>query len=175
LIRLFPTIRKSWARRGQQAAVLLTGLNARRVIFGGLDLRTGQRLFLVRSRQQITDFGQWLLLLRHCRGQGPLALLLDENSSHKAPVNQRLAQRLNIHLLWLPKRSPHLNPVEHLWRWGKHHLFANRQGADIDTMARAFLDGLRRLSPEQALRRSGVLSEGFWLKRALSKLFRRHT
>jgi transposase len=175
LIRLFPPLRKSWARRGQQAAVWLSGRNARRVIFGGLELHTGRRLFLVRARQQSSDFAQWLLLLRHLHGRSPLAVLLDENSSHTATANQALARRLELSLLWLPKRSPHLNPADHLWRWGKQHLSANRQEADIDSLARAFIQGLRLLTPEQALRRAGVLSSHFWLKPALSHLFCKDT
>ena len=149
----------------------ISGRNARRVILGGLDLRTGRRLLLVRPRQQINDFAQWLLLLRRVQGSGPVALLLDENRSHTSPANQALAQRLKFRLFWFPKRSPHLNPVEHLWRWGKQHLAANRQDADIDTLARAFVEGLRGLSPEQALLNAGVRSKHFWLKRALSHLF----
>ena len=133
-----------------------------------MELRTGQRLLLVRPRQRRDDFAQWLLVLRHrCPGI-PVALLLDENSSHLAGVNQALAEHLRIRLFCLPKRSPHLNPMEHLWRWGKQHLAANRQEADIYTLARLFVDGLRSLSAGQALRLAGVLSPRFWLRRVLS-------
>jgi len=148
--------------------VRISGRNARRVIFGGIELRTGQRLFSVRPRQTKEDFAQWLLILHHRCPGCPMALLLDDNSSHTASANQALARRLGILLFPLPKRSPHLNPVDHLWRWGKQKLAANRQDADIDTLARLFIEGLRSLSPEQTLRLAGVLSKRFWLKRVLS-------
>jgi hypothetical protein len=51
-----------------------------------------------------------------------------------------------------------LNTADHLWRWGKQHLSANRQDADIATLARAFIEGLRHLTPEQTRRRAGILS-----------------
>lgn len=51
-------MRKSWSLRGQQAQVLLSGFNARRVIFSGLELCMGERLFLTRRRQQASDFAQ---------------------------------------------------------------------------------------------------------------------
>ena len=133
-----------------------------------MELRTGHRLFLVRPRQRRDDFAQWLLVLRHRCPRIPVALLLDENSSHLARVNQTLAEQLRIHLFCLPKRSPHLNPMDHLWRWGKQHLAANRQEPDIYTLARWFVDVLRSLSTEQSLRLAGVLSPRFWLRRVLS-------
>jgi transposase len=38
---LFPPLRASWAQRGEPAPVPITGRNARRVVFGALNLRTG--------------------------------------------------------------------------------------------------------------------------------------
>src|SRR5205807_1646105 len=46
---------------------------------------------------------------------GPVALLLDEHPTHTDQASQSLADDLDIRLLWLPNRSPHLNPVDHLW------------------------------------------------------------
>jgi hypothetical protein len=43
---LFPLLRSGLALRGQVAEVRLSGWNARRVIFGAMNLRTGHRLFL---------------------------------------------------------------------------------------------------------------------------------
>lgn len=175
VLRLFPLLRKSWARRGQQAEVLITGQNAKRVLFGGLNLLTGERLLLTRPRQTAKDFAQFLLLLRHQHKRGPLALLLDENGIHTCPATRSLCQKLRIRLLFLPKRSPHLNPADHLWRWTKQTFAANRQEADIDTLVRFFTNGVHQLSPQQALRLAGVLSPRFWLRRALSNLFQQGT
>jgi hypothetical protein len=39
-----------------------------------------------------------------------------------------------------PKRSPHLNPVDHLWRDAKAVICANRQYATIDDEVERFTD-----------------------------------
>lgn len=62
---LFPPLRAAWSLRGQPAMVWLSGQNARRVVFGTLNLWTGSRLFLVRKRQRAGDFQAFLELLHH--------------------------------------------------------------------------------------------------------------
>src|SRR5438309_10743018 len=62
---LFPPLRAAWALRGEAAPVPLSGRNARRVIFGALNLHTGHRLLLSRHRQRAVDFQEFLYLLHH--------------------------------------------------------------------------------------------------------------
>ena len=45
-LRLFPPLRAGWARRGEEAPVPISGGNAKRVLFGALNIETGGRLFL---------------------------------------------------------------------------------------------------------------------------------
>lgn len=168
-VLLFPPLRAAWARRGQQARVHLTGRNARRVIFGALDMRTGRRVLLCRQRQRASDFIVFLEQLRHAYRKRPLALLLDEDPSHTARSSQQRAAELNIRLVWLPKRCPELNPMDHLWRAPKQMMCANRQAATIDVAVGRAMRYLEGLTPRAALRKAGVLSPRFWLRRALSK------
>ncbi len=74
-------------------------------------------------------------------------------------------------LLWLPKRSPKLNPMDTLWGQGKDVTSANKQYATIDEQVGRFLGHLRCLTNQEALHTSGVLSKRFWLKAALSNYF----
>jgi hypothetical protein len=164
---LFPPLRAGWARRGEAGQVVLSGFNARRVIFGGMNLRTGRRLFLVRQRQRSGDFQVFLLALHKHYGKRPIALILDEDPSHTAKSSVALAQQLGITLLWLPKRLPKLNPMDTLWGQSKDLLSANRQYADIDEQAARFVAYLESLSDQEALRLAGVLSGNFWLKSVL--------
>lgn len=164
---LFPPLRAHWGRRGEVDPVLLSGRNARRVIFGTMNLRTGTRLFLVRHNQKQGDFQAFMRLIRnHYRGWH-VALLLDEDSSHTAGRSQQLAEILDIQLIWLPKRSPELNPMDHLWGQGKDIVSTNLQYPTIDEHVTAFIEYLENLSPRQALATSGVLSPTFWLKSVL--------
>src|SRR6202011_3826227 len=49
-LRWFPPLRGMWARRGEQAKVRITGQNAKRVLFGTINLRTGHRVILRRNQ-----------------------------------------------------------------------------------------------------------------------------
>jgi len=43
-------------------------------------------------------------------------LILDNYSVHKSKFIKKVAKILNIQLIYLPPYSPHLNPIEQLWR-----------------------------------------------------------
>jgi transposase len=163
-LRLFPPLRAGWARRGEEAPVPISGSNAKRVLFGALNIETGGRVFLAHRRQRGVEFEDFLEEVRwYYRGR-PIALLLDEDSSHTAEDSQDTADELGIELLWLPKRSPHLNPMDHLWRHGKEVMSANHQYASIDGQVEQFIDYLSGLSAYEALKKAGIFSKGFWLK-----------
>jgi len=162
-LRLFPPLRSAWGPRGQALEVPISGSNARRVVFGTINIDTGHRLFLVRRRQKGEDFRAFLTAIRsHYRGWH-VALLLDEDSSHTAAGSRELAAERGIRLIWLPKRCPELNGMDHLWGHGKDHVCANRQYPGIDEEAERFVDYLRGLSNREALRQAGILAEDFWL------------
>lgn len=161
---LFPPLRACWARRGESAAVSLCGANARRVLFGALNARTGTRLFLERKRQRAEEFQEFLgLIHEHYRGWR-VSLLLDNDSSHTAKTSRREARALGIELIWLPVRCPELNAIDHLWRHGKERICANRQYASIEEQVHRFRHYLEGLSVKETLLKAGVLSENYWLK-----------
>jgi hypothetical protein len=161
---LFPPLRACWARRGEDAVVPLSGANAKRVIFGALNPRTGTRLFLEREKQKKEDFQTFLELI-HQRYRGwQVSLLLDKDGSHTAQDSQEKARKLEIRLVWLPVRCPELNPVDHLWRHGKERVCANRQYDTIEEQVHHFLHYLEGLSVEETLRKAGILSADYWLK-----------
>ena len=91
---------------------------------------------------------------------------LDEDPCHTAKASLRKAEGMT--LLWLPKRSPKLNPMDTLWGQGKDVISANKQYTTIDEQVDRFLGHLRSLTNQEALHTSGVLSKKFWLKAALS-------
>lgn len=167
VLRWFPPLRAVWAFRGEQAVVRISGRNAERVLFGAINPRTGHRLVLRRVRQRQEDFQAFLRFLRaHYPGR-PLWLLLDKAPCHDAVRSRQLAARLGITLLWLPKQCPELNPVDHLWKELKRLIAANRQFRTIDEEAEHAEKWFLGLTPRQALRKAGILSRDFWLKRFL--------
>ena len=162
---LFPPLRAGWFKRGEVGRVWLSGRNARRVIFGAMNLRTGTRLLLPREKGRAADFEAFAEEVRSAYRGWHVALLLDEDPSYTAKVSLRVAEGMT--LLWLPKRSPKLNPMVTLWGQGKGVISANKQYATIDEQVDRSLGHLRGLTNQQALHTSGVRSNRFWLKGAL--------
>lgn len=164
ILRMFPPLRACWALRGAQAVVPITGQNAKRVLFGTLNPRTGHRIIMraLSMRQEV--FQAFLRLLRRHYSGRPIWLLLDEASCHTASASQRLAAQLEITLIWLPKQCSELNSMDHLWRELKGKIAANRQFANIEQAAYHAENWVLSLTKTQALCKAGVLSKNFWLK-----------
>jgi len=160
---LFPKLQAGWGLKGKQSRVVLCGGNARRVVWGALNIMTGHHLLMSTRRQRGVKF-QEMLHLVHQRYRGwRVALVLDEDSSHTAKASQALAAELGIELQWLPVRAPELNPMEGLWRDAKKRLCANYQYPSIDQQTETFVADLAALSDQEALVKSGALSGHFWL------------
>ncbi len=164
---LFPPLRSAWSPRGHPKEVRLSGRNARRVIFGALNLRTGRRLFLPREHQRAADFQAFVRVVHHHYRGWHVALLLDEDPSHTAKGSVQLASWFDIELISLPKRSPKLNPMDTLGGQGKDVISADKQYATIDEQVGRFLRYLESLSAWEVLHTAGVYSKKFWLKSVL--------
>ena len=166
---LFPPLRAGWAKQGEPAHVPINGYNRRRVVFGTMNLRTGHRLFCARRSQKALDFQHLLQQVHRSYRSWQVALLIEGDPSHTAVSSVRMAEQLGMRLLWLPKRCPHLNPLERLWQQGKEIVSANKQYQDLDQQVDRCLGYLKALSNEQALQTAGVWSEDFWLASVVEK------
>lgn len=165
ILRLFPPLRSGWAREGQQAEVRISGRNAKRVLFGAINLRTGHRVVLTRKQAGGADAQAILTELRsRYRGWGRIWLLIDRAPGNVDHRTKALAEGLDIELVWLPKQAPRLNPMDQLWRELKRLIAANRQADSIDDLACKAERWVLGLSNEEALRKAGVLSKNFWLR-----------
>src|SRR5262249_20769506 len=83
-----PPLHAGWALRGQPAPVPLSGANAKRVLFGVLNIDTGYRLLLDRQRQRGADFRAFLRVVRRRYWGRHIAMVLDEDSSHTAGASR---------------------------------------------------------------------------------------
>ena len=164
MLRLFPVLRRAWALRGEQARIAITGCNAKRVLFGAINLRTGHRVVLCRPNMEQAHFQAFLRLVREAYPGRPIALLLDEAPGHRATKSQALAAQLDIALIWLPKPCAELNVMDQLWRELKGHISANDPYPTIEEHAAAAEQWIRSLTPTEALRKAGIRSKNFWLK-----------
>ena len=166
LLRQFPPLRAAWALKGTQASVPITGANAKRVLFGAIDLRTAHRVVLIRPRAGAADAQAFLReVRRRYRAAGTIWLLADRASAHTAARTQMLAAALGIRFLWLPEQAPELNAMDHLWRELKRLIAANRQATSANALARDAADWVLGLTPQPARRKAGMASKHFWLRK----------
>jgi DDE superfamily endonuclease. len=157
-------LRHTWAFKGEQALVPITGRNAKRVLFGVINFRTGYRIVLRQHQQGQEDFQAFLRLLRKQYRNRPIVLLLDKASCHEAVRSQLLVVQLDVELIWLPKQWSELNAMDHLWRELKRNISSNRQFKTIDELAEYAEKWILDLSEYTALKKAGILSINFWLK-----------
>lgn len=153
VLRLFPELRRAWSLSGEQAVVGITGRNAKRVLFGTINLRTGHRVVMTAPRMDQQGFQRFLRLLRRCYRHRPVWLLLDGASTHIAPKSKQVAKDLNIMLVWLPKQCPELNAMDHLFKEVKADISANHQYQNIDEHAAFAANYILQLTSQQTLKR----------------------
>jgi hypothetical protein len=134
-----------------------------------MNLGTGSRVFVPRAKGRSEDFRAFVAEVRSAYRGWHVALLLDEDPCHTAKASAQAAEGMT--LLWLPKRSPELNPMDTLWGQGKDIVSVNKQYETIEEQVDRFLDHLRGLSNREALHTAGILSGEFWLSQTLSKRF----
>jgi transposase len=75
-IMLFPPLRAGWFLRGKTAEVPIRGENAKRTIFGTIDVETGHRILLARGGTCAVDFQALIGLIRKGYGDRKVAVLL---------------------------------------------------------------------------------------------------
>jgi transposase len=164
LLRLFPPLRAMWAAIGTQAKVSITGQNAKRVLFGTINVRTARRTVYVGRNAGAHEVRAFLLALRKAyRRAGTIWLLADRASGHTAQATLARAKELRIEFVWLPKQWPELNAMDQLWKELKRDVAANRQATSIDDLANRARQWVLKLTPAQARRKSGMASSKFWL------------
>ncbi len=143
-----PYLCRVWHRRGHQATLPGVGTNRRVTVFGSVEVLGRTRIELVRAAQDTAGFVRYLELLEaHQQAvQRAIYLVLDNGSAHTSQVSlQALAARREwLHVLWLAKYAPQLNPKEREWRRLKRDA-RSHLAADLRTFVDGILAGLRQL------------------------------
>jgi transposase len=163
-LREFPPLRAGWARRGQQAVVVISGRNARRTVFGALQASSGELVDLVRERARTADAVALVEALGAVRPGAPKLLIWDNAPPHHPTAVKAAAQEAGIALAFLPFRSPELMPLEELWRGLKAEIAANRAYPTLEELADRAVAWLNGMANADRRRRCGFHSSKFdWL------------
>jgi transposase len=147
-----PYLTRVWHRRGVQPTLPAAGTNRRLTVFGSVEALGRGRVEVVGARQDSAGFGRYLAALdaRHAATKREIFLALDHGPCHTSTVSRTaLAERADwLHVIWLAKYSPELNPKEREWRVLKRDARGH-----LAPSLRAFVDGilagLRRLGGER--------------------------
>jgi transposase len=163
-LREFPPLRAAWAPVGEQAEVIISGRNARRVVHGMVNVVTGELVQTIRPRGRGDDVAAAVAVLAARAGPGPTLLVWDNAPPHHTRVARQAAADADIELAWLPFRSPELNPCEDIWRRLKATVAANRAYPSVDDLAARATAWFTSRSPDDFRRYAGLSSSKFaWL------------
>jgi transposase len=117
----------------------------------------------------ITDVGNeqthqyFLQMLRaHWSGRH-IVLFEDRGTPHTTDDSRALAGELGSELRLLPRATPDLNALDHLWRQVKGRALADRPSLSIDQSAAAACRDILELSAGERLKKAGVFSGNVWL------------
>jgi putative transposase len=128
-------LRRCWMKRGEQKTCPAhTGYREQTHLIGGLDWASDSVHVLPVDRKNSTTFSaflEWLCL--HVYPDQPLILVLDNVSYHHSATVMALLSLLQprVQVLWLPKYSPDMNPIERFWLHLKNAVYANRLFASL--------------------------------------------
>jgi transposase len=162
-----PPLYACYGHIGEQVCVPIRGNHARRILHGVLNVQNGEVLLLITEEWVQETHQAFLIMIRsHWRGWN-IVLFEDRGSPHTAGESLRLAGELHIKLRFLPKATPELNAMDHLWRHVKGRGLANRATQSIDESADSACRYILDMSRRERLRKAGVLSGNFWLTKGL--------
>lgn len=134
-VQLLPLVRAMWRPRGRPQPIPTPGTNRKFSIFGALDAVTGAWHYRMCERACGDEFVAFLEHLCDAYPTGRIVLVLDNAGIHFCRCVQAwLEGHPRVALLPLPRYSPHLNPVEHVWKVLKDAVAANRACTDLEAL-----------------------------------------
>jgi transposase len=158
-----PPLYSCYGRIGEQVRVPITGNRRKQILHGVLNIRSGAVLLLITDEGVQETHQYFLTMLRaHWRGW-QIVLFEDRGSPHTAEESLELAETLGIELRFLPKATPELNAMDHLWRHVKGRSLADRTTRSVEDSANQACQDILSMTPHERLRKAGVFSGNFWL------------
>jgi hypothetical protein len=158
-----PPLYSCYGRRGEQVCVPITGNRAKRILHGAINIASGAVLLLI-TNEWVQETHQYFLSMIRAHWRGwHIMLFEDRGSPHTAEDSLELAAALNLAVRFLPKATPELNAMDHLWRHVKGRSLADRTVRSIETAALTVCQDIFAMPPLERLRKAGVFSGNFWL------------
>lgn len=149
-VRQHPTLHGMWVLKGTKAKVKTFGNHAKRHVFAAVNPATGKKTTMVTKRLTSKAFLDFLERLTVSM-KGEFTLILDSSPCHKAKRVMEFFEthKDRIRIIWLPKYSPDMNPVEHVWKDMKFNVSHNHMFGTVNKLAWGIRGYFRQLSPEK--------------------------
>ena len=147
-IHRYPALTRAWAPVGEQPEVPAPGKNEKRVVYGGVDYKTGDFTYTIAATKCGAEFLLFLMaLLKRYAGQ-KIILVCDNGRFHATKAVREFleANRDQLRVFWLPPYSPSLNLIERLWGHLKRTVLANTLYATLDDLEAAFRRGAKAMT-----------------------------
>ena len=124
-----------WVLKGTRKEVKTFGTHAKRHVFAAADPKTGSAFSRVTRRLTADNFVKFLGVLVS-RLTKPFTLVLDSSPCHTAKIVKEFFEKhKRIKVVWLPKYSPDLNPIEHVWKDMKFDVTHNYMFGTVNRLA----------------------------------------
>jgi transposase len=158
-----PPLYHAYGWRGEQVRVPITGNRSKRILHGVININTGEVVLLITEEWNQDTHMYFLEMIRsHWRGWH-IVLFEDRGAPHKAGASLKLAAKLKVQVRLLPRSTPELNAMDHLWRFVKGKALSNQPTHTIDTSADLACQYIYDMGREERLRKAGIRSGRFWL------------
>lgn len=123
-------------KRGQRKHIPGAGPSQYLHVFGAYDWATGYVSHTTTARKNSDAF---VAFLEHLIAEFPhqkLILVMDNASYHRSATARAALSVFadRIHVIWLPKYSPFLNPIERFWLHLKQFVTANHLHRSLDDL-----------------------------------------
>jgi transposase len=126
------TLTRVWAKRNSRPSVPRQTQYDYLYVLAAACAQTGTAVALIAPRVDTAVMNFFLAeFSTSLAGDVHAVLVLDQAGWH---TSKDLVVPANITLIYLPPRSPELNPIENLWHWITSHHWSNRVHADYGTM-----------------------------------------
>lgn len=126
MIRAYLALQYNWFLKGQQRKIPTYGRHEGTKLLAAIHYETGRVTHQEVEECDTAAFQRFLELVLKEYSSGEIVMVLDNARVHHAKQSQPFLQKKErLKLVFLPKYSPELNPVEGLWKWLKHDVVNN--------------------------------------------------
>ena len=155
VVRLTPTVGRTWAPVGKTPIVRVTGKRASVLVMSALSLQ-GRLFFKIPSeRVNATVFIDFLKELLAEYPRRKIFVIADQASPHIAKsVKAFVAGQKRLELFYLPTYSPDFNPDEGVWSHLKSQELKAHQATNKEELIKKTREALKRMAKRPALIRS---------------------